>query len=188
MDALFTIPYGEYAVADRLSKTGMSIFIPSSRQEKGIDLLCYQFDGNRNKITTVQVKQSRTYYENRIIKVEGSNIPVTGYLWFNRFKVQENAEWFMLIGTRVIHPKTWKKAGVGDVSWDPIILVYSNAEMKDFMDNVKQRKDPTKEDRMFGFWYDEKGNVFQTRGCKENKCVNNHLLENKIDELLNSLK
>jgi len=37
MDAIFTIPYGEYSVADELSKEKLSVFIPSSRQEKGIE-------------------------------------------------------------------------------------------------------------------------------------------------------
>ncbi len=42
MQPIFTMQYGEYAVADYLKRQkllkGCSVFIPSSAQEKGIDL------------------------------------------------------------------------------------------------------------------------------------------------------
>lgn len=43
MQPVFTLQYGEFAVADYLSKSikEASVFIPSSAQEKGIDLLLY---------------------------------------------------------------------------------------------------------------------------------------------------
>ncbi len=45
MQPVFTLQYGEFAVADYLSKNikEASVFIPSSAQEKGIDLLLYKF-------------------------------------------------------------------------------------------------------------------------------------------------
>ena len=192
MDALFTIPYGEYAVADRLTKLindkKVSIFIPASRQEKGIDMLIYAYENGKNKISTVQVKQSRTYYENKVITVEGVKMPVTGYLWFNRFEVPENADWIILTGTRVIHPQTWEKSGIKDVSWDPIMLVFTGDEMRDFMKNVKQRKDPTKDDKMFGFWYDDNGEIYQERGCAVNRKMSQYLIENRIVDITASIK
>ena len=192
MDAIFTIPYGEYAVADKLTKLikdrKISIFIPASRQEKGIDMLMYYYENNKNKTASVQVKQSRTYYENRVIDVDGVKTPVTGYLWFTRFDVPENADWIILTGTRVIHPKPWEKSGIKDVSWDPIMLAFTGDEMRDFMSNVKQRKDPTKDDRMFGFWYDENGNIYQERGCVSNRKMSAYLIENRIAAISSSLK
>ena len=193
MDAIFTIPYGEFAAADKLIKSvtkyrKVSAFVPASRQEKGIDLVLYSDVGAKNEFMTVQVKQSRTYYENKVITVGGKKVPVTGYLWFNRFDVPDNADWFLLVGTRVVHPKTWNKASVTDVSWDPIILAFNNAEMKTFMANVKQRKNPTKDDKMFGFHYDDNGRVYQVRGCAVNCDVTDYLLENRITEILKSFK
>ena len=94
----------------------------------------------------------------------------------------------MLTGLRVLHPKKWEKAGIKDVSWGNITLAFNNDEMKKFMDNVKQRKDPTKDDRSFAFHYDDKGNIYQTRGCPVNGCVNQFLLENRIEEIKNSLR
>lgn len=192
MDAMFSIPYGEYAVADKLTKLisskKVSIFIPASRQEKGIDMIVYAFDGKKNQFASVQVKQSRTYYQDKVIVVNGKSVPVSGYLWFNRFDVPDNADWLILTGTRVIHPSAWKNAGIKDVSWDPIMLAFTRNEMSAFMNNVKQRKNPTKDDKMFGFWYDEKGNIYQTRGCSVNREMNAYLIENRIAEITASIK
>ena len=193
MDAIFTIPYGEFAAADKFVQLAkkhkrVSVFVPASRQEKGIDLVFYSDTGVKNEFLTVQVKQSRTYYENKVITVSGKKVPVTGYLWFNRFVVPNNADWFFLVGTRVIHPKDWKKASIADVSWDPLILALNNKEMKTFMANVKQRTNPTKEDKMFGFHYDDNGRVYQARGCIANQDVTHLLLENRLSEILASFK
>lgn len=192
MDAIFTIPYGEYAVADKLAKLinekKISIFIPASRQEKGIDLLIYSFESKKNSIASIQVKQSRTYYKNQVIDVDGVKTPVTGYLWFNRFEVPENADWIILTGTRVIHPKAWDKSGINDVSWDPIMLAFTGDEMRKFMKNVKQRRDPTKDDKMFGFWYDDNGDIYQERGCAVNRKMSQYLIENRIVDITASIK
>ena len=188
MDAKFTIPYGEYSVADELSREKLSVFIPSSRQEKGIDLILYKYEDGNNKTATVQVKQSKTYFGDKLIKVGEDKIAVSGYLWFNRFEVQENADWFLLTGLRVVHPKAWDKAGIKDVSWESITLAFTHDEMKFFMDNVKQRRNPSKDDSMFGFHYDRNKNIYQTRGCQENICVNDYLLENRISDIKSSMK
>lgn len=44
MEPIFTIQYGEFAVADYLAKKikDASVFIPASAQEKGINLLLYR--------------------------------------------------------------------------------------------------------------------------------------------------
>ncbi len=193
MDAIFTIPYGEFAAADKLIKLAtqykkVSAFVPASRQEKGIDLILYSDASAKNEFMTVQVKQSRTYYDNKVIKVSGKKVPVTGYLWFNRFDVPDNADWFLLVGTRVVHPKAWDKAALTDVAWDPLILAFSNTEMKAFMANVKQRTNPSKDDKMFGFHYDDNGRVYQVRGCAVNQDVTDCLLENRMPDILASFK
>ena len=53
------------------------------------------------------------------------------------------------------------------------MLAFTNAEMKEFMDSVKQKKDPTKDDRMFGFGFNDEKEIFQTRGYKDqrNMCI-----------------
>ena len=51
------------------------------------------------------------------------------------------------------------------------------------MVNLKQKKDPTKDDRMFGFEFDDDKNVFQTRGCVERRDMTRFLIENRLDEI-----
>ena len=69
MEPIFTLQYGEYAVADYLKKhlKNVSVFVPTSAQEKGIDLLLYKFKKNKHKVLTVQVKMSRTYLSEKKI-------------------------------------------------------------------------------------------------------------------------
>ena len=67
MEPVFTMQYGEFAVADYLSKKikNASVFIPASSQEKGIDLLLYRHENGCNTTNTIQVKMSRTYYDDK---------------------------------------------------------------------------------------------------------------------------
>ena len=150
-------------------------------QEKGIDLLLYRYLDGRNYTTTIQVKMSRTYYDNKKI------IKYPYHLWFNRFTVQENADWYILVG---IYPKRPKGANarVNSTRWDTIMLAFTRDEMKIFMAAVKQKKDPTKDDRMFGFGFDDSKKIIQTRGCAIQREMTDYLIENRIEEIEKSFK
>lgn len=182
MQPVFTMQYGEFAVADYLSKKikGTSVFIPASAQEKGIDLLLYRNDNGCNKSNTIQVKMSRTYYSDKL----DSAYPY--YLWFNRFPIQQNANWYVLVGIYARHSKDVQNAGAKSTAWDTIMLAFTNKEMSLFMSQVKQKKDPTKDDRMFGFGFDSQKTIYQTRGFGENRDMSYYLIENRIDEITNS--
>lgn len=182
MQPIFTMQYGEFAVADYLSKKikGASVFIPASAQEKGIDLLLYRYDHNCNKANTIQVKMSRTYYNDK----EDSGFPF--YLWFNRFPVQQNANWYILVGIYANHPSDIQNAGAKSTKWDTIMLAFTNKEMSQFMAEVKQKRDPTKDDKMFGFGFDSTKTIFQTRGWPEIRDMSHYLIENRIDEITHS--
>jgi len=41
---------------------------------------------------------------------------------------------------------------------------------------------------MFGFWYDEDGNIYQERGCHVNREMNAYLIEKRISEIAASIK
>lgn len=183
MEPIFTMQYGEFAVADYLSKkiNNISAFIPASAQEKGIDLLLYRHLNMKNMTTTIQVKMSRTYYDKKKI------IKYPYNLWFNRFNIQDNADWYILVG---IYPKCSKKVktkGYGFI-WDTIMLAFTRNEMSNFMAKVKQKKNPTKDDRMFGFGFDDSKNIYQTRGCAVHRDMTNYLIENRIKDIENSIK
>ena len=182
MEPIFTMQYGEFAVADYLSKKvkDASVFIPASAQEKGIDLLLYRHSHGCNTTNTIQVKMSRTYYS----EAESSHFPY--YLWFNRFPVQKNANWYILVGIYAKRPEDAATAKAKSTSWDTIMLAFTNKEMATFMSEVKQKKDPTKDDKMFGFGFDDAKRIFQTCGYHEHRDMSSYLIENRLDEIRNS--
>lgn len=157
MEPIFTLQYGEFAVADYLSKNikDVSVFIPASAQEKGIDLLLYKFCNGVNLINTIQVKMSRTYYD--------INKKYQGTLWFNRFVPQDNADWFILVGIYADLPVE-REVSAKSTQWNTIMLAFKNNEMKKFMDEVRLKKNPEQEDKMFGFGFNGANEIRQTRG------------------------
>ena len=173
--------YGEFAVADYLSKKikNASVFIPASAQEKGIDLLLYRHSNGCNTTNTIQVKMSRTYYSDK-----PSEYPY--YLWFNRFDIQPNANWYVLVGIYAKRPEDAVNAKANSTCWDTIMLAFTNKEMTKFMSEVKQKKDSTKDDRMFGFIFNDAKKVIQTRGYSENRDMSAFLIENRIDDIRHS--
>ena len=182
MEPIFTMQYGEFAVADYLSKKikNASVFIPASSQEKGIDLLLYRHENGCNTTNTIQVKMSRTYYDDK----ENATYPY--HLWFNRFRVQKNANWYILVGIYAKRPDDAATAKAKSTSWDTIMLAFTNKEMAAFMAEVKQKKDPSKDDKMFGFGFDDAKKVAQTRGYAEQRDMSMFLIENRIEEIRNS--
>lgn len=182
MEPIFTMQYGEFAVADYLQKNikNASVFIPASSQEKGIDLLLYRHNNGCNTTNTIQVKMSRTYYNDK---------PETGYpyyLWFNRFPIHKNANWYILVGIYAKRPIDAENAKAKSTSWETIMLAFTNKEMAAFLAEVKQKKDPTKDDKMFGFGFDDDKNIAQTRGYAEIREMNHYRIENRIEEIKNS--
>lgn len=175
----FTMQYGEFAVADFLTNNikNSSVFIPSSPQEKGIDLLLYRYQNNSNMTNTIQVKMSRSY-ENK----KWSNI-----LWFNRFKVPENADWIILVG--IYAEKTQDQEELTtNIKWNEIMLAFTNEEMKKFMSEVRQKKDPEKNDRMFAFGFNNPEKIYQTRGYHKERCMSEYLIQNRLKEIEDSFK
>lgn len=181
MEPIFTLQYGEFAVADYLSKNikDASVFIPASAQEKGIDLLLYKFCNGVNLINTIQVKMSRTYYD--------INKKYQGTLWFNRFVPQDNADWFILVGIYADLPVE-REASAKFTQWNTIMLAFKNNEMKKFMDEVRLKKNPEQEDKMFGFGFNGAKEIRQTRGYAVERDMTPYLIENRIAEIENSFQ
>ena len=180
MQPIFTMQYGEFKVSDFLAKNirNSSVFIPASAQEKGIDLLLYRNSNGKNKVVTIQVKMSRTYYDH--------NSGFDNHLWFNRFVVQPNADWYILMGIYARHPKKDQAANskVSDTGWDYIMLAFTNTEMKYFMDSVRQKKNPDKPDSMFGFSFnEEQSEIRQTRGYHSQREMSEYLIRHRIKDI-----
>lgn len=179
MEPIFTMQYAEFQVADYLAKKmkDVSVFVPASAQEKGIDFLLYRFAEGRSQTNTIQVKMSRTYY----MKNGKQQFPY--HLWFNRFTVQPNAGWYVLVGIYARNQEAGKSAGTVRMEWDTIMLAFTNGEMMRFMEQVRQKKDPAKPDKMFGFGFDDDRKIYQTRGFPVERDMSRYLIENRLEEM-----
>lgn len=164
MDAVFTLPYSEFAVADLFIKTfrakeGYSIFVPVSRTEKGIDLVLTRRAAGVTRALTFQVKSSRTY-AGTAPKRKVKNRRYRYYTWLNRFEVPEQADFVLLFG---LYPSEEGLARKGGATWwQSHILVFSHAEMKKLMGSVRTRAGNP--DKMFGFGFDSASQAYLTRG------------------------
>ena len=55
--------------------------------------------------------------------------------------------------------------------------------MKEFMESVRLKTDPTKYDKMFGFGFNSPSAIFQTRGFSTERDMSCYLLKSRIDEI-----
>lgn len=186
MEPVFTLSYTEYRIANYLNerfkrKNGYSVYVPLSRQEKGIDLILVKREGTYCSSVSIQVKASRTYPQE---PPRGENVQrYTYYTWFNRFKVPKEADFFALVS---IYPpeENRTKKNTKHSWWSSIVLLFNNHEMKDFMKNrVRTRRG--NDDRMFGFGFDTPTSILQTRGIQDGtlKDMSRFLIENRIGML-----
>lgn len=184
MEPVFTLSYSEFCVAEQLleyfsAKNGYSIYVPLSRQEKGVDLILSHRSKNRSRTITIQVKASRIYSPKG--KIEKSDKNFNFYNWFNNFEVPNEADFIFLVS--VFPPDLVQKSRIFSSWWSQVIMVFSNSEMKSFIDSVKTKIG--KKDRMFGFGFNDEKKIVQTRGDMHRrfKDFSKHLLKNKIDDL-----
>jgi len=179
MDGIFTLPYSEFAVINRLNshfkkRDGFSIFVPMSRQEKGIDLLI--LNTKNKKSVTVQIKSSRVYPPTKVSEFEY-------YMWLHNFKdgiKKKSADYYMIIGLYPVY-STEDKISSKNKFWREIILCYSEKEIIDFLSKIKTKQG--KPEKFFGYGFTAKEDVFVTRGLDRNLNVNKHLLQNKIEKM-----
>jgi hypothetical protein len=183
MEPVFALPYSEYLAANLLSrhfktKAGYSLFVPTSRQEQGIDLLLTKRVDGLLKSASFQVKSSRTYSpmppKRRVSKV----VKYSYYTWFNAFVVPTQADFFLLVG--IYPPEENRTRKVKYSWWDAAVLLFTQAEMREFMAQVKTRKgDP---DKMFGFGFDTPAKIILTRGDQERTMqdYSSHLFQSRI--------
>jgi hypothetical protein len=184
MEPIFTLPYSEYVVAQRLAKElpsarGFSLHAPLSRQEKGVDLVVTLRTGGLTRAATLQVKASRTYSPQR-----PSSRAAHSYAFdtlFNVFDVPEQADFVILVA---VYPAEVARESRARASWwAPLIMLFTQAEMRDFLASVRTKAGQP--DRMFGFGFDDEAAVFQTRGDEQRLCkpFSTHLLANRAKDL-----
>jgi len=184
MEGVFTLPYSEYEVINKMSKLlkkqeGYSFFIPTSRQQKGVDFVI--LNQKSKKLLRVQVKSSRSYND--------YNKEQNNYLWFNNFlnKYEKgNADLYVLYG---LYPqfKEGNKVNAKNKSWRSIILCFSEKEMFKLLDKVKTKKE-NKPDKFFSFVFDKPEDVCTNRGFQTKVKLNKYLLDNYQKNIEKRLK
>lgn len=184
MEPVFSLPYPEFCVAQRLHRllppaAGYAIFVPVSRQQPGVDLIVVRRRRDNTTAATIQVKSSRTYSR------PGNSIRTATRFryetWFNTFACPEQADFFCLVALYpAIDARQRRELGTW---WAPQILLFSKAEMRKFLANVKTvggKRDP-----MFGFGFDDPGTTYQTRGDRLRRFLDfsDHILERRTSHL-----
>lgn len=170
MEPIFTLPYPEHATIEAIAKVypktkDCSIFIPVSRQQKGIDFIIL----NKKKAIRFQVKSSKAYPE----KNKGSY-----KLWLNNFQTKYqpgNADWYIIYGLySTINTKSTKKLKKPK-TWNAIILCFKEKELF-------TKLDPKSPFFYIQFDLDESGKIKDvrgTRGFKKHINLNKYLISKR---------
>lgn len=191
MDPILTLPFSENMVINELEKKfnkrdGYSILIPSTRQQKGFDLLMY--NNKTKKCLTIQVKGSRTY--NPTPPKNEKIIRYRNYTWFSKFKIEKGfADFYILFGLFITNPtRTEKSRSVKRNDWyDHILMIFTEDEMIEFLRSLKL-KTMDKEDSKFSFGFNDKKKIVLTRGTREHADYSDKLFSKRINELKERLE
>ena len=175
MEPLFSIEYSEYCVEDTLSKLlytrkqfNVTVFVPTSRQEKGIDLMLYRHEDAtcHNFTATIQVKSSRVYSlsEEEIQKSNNCSFA----LWYPKFSPSPRADFFVLTAQYPHFPKTpyltqgKRGSSSASVHWKNLFLLFTHAEMVEFLNHAKTKKDMP--ESYFGILFNSPTEIYTGRG------------------------
>lgn len=189
MEPVFTLQWPEFLLANQLQKLfpkseGFSVFIPASRQEKGVDLAILRKNvSGGSRVVTIQIKASRTYTPEPPKQEKTRRLRF--YTWFNRFEVPVEADFFILFGMYAPDASQTKK--VSSTWYKDCSLLFTRDEMTAFMASCLTVGG--KHDKMFGFGFDDERKILQTRGDKGRlfKDFTENLLSNRILLLKESL-
>lgn len=149
MEAIFTLQYPEFAVAERLKhllrqpKGCYSITVPLSRQHKGWDLLAYSQDSTR--AARIQVKSSRDYGKPDPAPTDSCHL-----LWLNNFRLNlEFADFFVLFGLYPTLDTCMMTDPAHNPHWARKTLIFTRDEMAALL--------PPSNDRFFYVRFEESG-------------------------------
>jgi hypothetical protein len=190
MDPVLTLPFSENMVINQLEKKfnkrdGYSILIPSTRQQKGFDLLIY--NNKTKKCLTIQVKGSRTY--NPSPPKNKGIVKYKNYTWFSKFKIEKGlADFYVLFGLFITNPTSNERSkSVKKTDWyDHIMLIFTEQEMIKFLGGLRL-KTMDKEDTKFSFGFNDKKRVVLTRGTREHVDHSDKLFPKRVHALKTKL-
>ena len=136
MEPVFALQWSEFKVAEELQKwfpksKGYSVFVPLSRQEKGVDIaLLKKSKSGASKAVTIQVKSAR-FFLGAKAKRETTKTNYYYYFGFSRFITQAEVDFYVLCAP---YPPDRDRTKKVNRDWyQYIMLVFTNEEMKDFL-------------------------------------------------------
>lgn len=189
MEGIFTLPYSEYEVIVQLQKKfskkeGFAFYIPTSRQQKGIDFIIH--NDKKNIMKRIQVKSSRSYVDTPKTLKSGKvkSVKYKYNLWFNNFfeKIENNnADYYILFGLFPVYTQD-ENIKSKNIFWKSLILCFNEKEMQELLKQVKTKREK-KEDKFFGFGFNTEKEIFATRGFHNEENKSNFLLDNKVDSI-----
>jgi len=183
MEHIFSLPYSEFCVAQQLArllpaKEGYSLYVPVSRQQKGVDLLIARRRNQRIGVASIQVKSSRTYPKTPA----RTKKPFRYGTRSSNFECPSEADFFCLVW---FYPAV-NKAQCRELGtwWVPQILLFSQTDMRRFLRSVRT-VGGKKRDSFFYFDFNQAGEAFQTRGNSKRLYpdFSKHLLSQRLAEL-----
>ena len=190
MDPVFTLQWPEFLLAEQLSRSfpkakHYAVLIPTSRQEKGIDLaLVRKQPGGASRVALLQVKSSRTYSPEPPKRETTRRFRF--YTWFNTFEPSSHADFFLLFG--MYAPQADRTRRVGPQWYRHVTLLFTYSEMTTFLASC--RTVGGKADGKFGFGFDQETKIVQTRGDQKRLGAEftSYLLSNRLQMLQEHLE
>jgi len=191
MDGIFSLPYSEFEAIIQVQKLfaknkGYAVFIPASRQQKGIDFII--MNTKSKKTQRIQVKSSRHWLGQGKSK-KTKNEKLKYYFWFNNFikrYKKDSADWYFLFGLYPIY-ETKYNIKSKDKIWKNLILAFTDDEMRNFLKKVKTKRE-RKEDRFFGIGFTKLSAIYTTRGFPKRDSLSGYLLANRVKEISQALR
>lgn len=184
MNPIFTIPYGEYLVANylKLKITKCSVFMPTSHNERDLDLLLY--NRKEETISTIQVKSARPYFFDKTYKVENNKEKtIESRHRFSVYKPKKNVDWNIFVCFCLENRYKFVKRKNNKASWGAVMLALNYEELKNIMNKLKNKNGSKA--KFFEISIDKYRHVYLTRGVKKNKtyCLDKYLIEKRLKDI-----
>jgi hypothetical protein len=108
--------------------------------------------------------------------------------WFNNFidRCEPNAaDVYLLFGLYPTYDVSKNIKSKGQF-WKSFVLAFTDPEMREFLDRVRTKKE-NKRDRFFYISFNDPSKIVVTRGMNDGLEISQHLLANKVPELVKQL-
>lgn len=183
IDPVFTLSWPEAVVANAINRLlpktkGYSVWVPTSRQQAGVDLVVGRLHQDKRRIITIQVKASRIY-------VKGQRSRFRYDTWFNNFKIAPEADFVALFWFCPPDVRTASK--ISRRKHQYFILLPKRSELEKLLKRCRTKAGDR--DTKFGLGFTNDSLIGWTRGnqCGDETNYAKWLLSSQRQSLIESL-